>query len=81
MRVEPLKDNIYLKEIEVENKSTIIITDESNDDLHILCKVEAVGSDVTSVDVGDTVLISKYEGITVWCWSYSKGTCYLCKDA
>ena len=61
MKVKPLGERILVKREEIEEKSTggIILT-ESYQEKPNQGEVRAIGDDVTTVKVGDTVVFGKY---------------------
>jgi chaperonin GroES len=63
MKVKPLGERILVKREEVEEKSTggILLT-HSHQEKPNQGEVRAVGDDVTTVKVGDTVVFGKYSG-------------------
>jgi chaperonin GroES len=63
MKVKPLGERILVKREEVEEKSTggILLT-HSHQEKPNQGEVRAVGDDVTTVKVGDTVVFCKYSG-------------------
>jgi len=63
MKVKPLGERILVKREEVEEKSTggIILT-ESYQEKPNQGEVKAIGDDVTTVKVGDTVVFGRYSG-------------------
>ena len=63
MKVKPLGERILVKREEIEEKSTggIILT-ESYQEKPNQGEVRAIGDDVTTVKVGDTVVFGKYSG-------------------
>ena len=63
MKVKPQGERILVKREEIEEKSTggIILT-ESYQEKPNQGEVRAIGDDVTTVKVGDTVVFGKYSG-------------------
>lgn len=60
--IQPLKDNILLGKIQVENvsKSGIILSSESKDEKNIAA-VLAIGNDVKEIVEGDKVIFESYK--------------------
>lgn len=63
MKVKPIGERILVKREEVEEKSTggIILTQAVQEKPN-QGEVRAIGDDVTTVKVGDTVVFGKYSG-------------------
>lgn len=60
--IQPVKDNILLEKVQVENvsKSGIILSSESKDEKNIAA-VLAVGNDVNEIVKGDKVIFESYK--------------------
>ncbi len=63
MKLKPLKDRVYISYSEEEEKTAGgLYVPETAKEKPQQGKVEAVGSEVKEVKVGDTVLFDKYSG-------------------
>ncbi|MDD3027534.1 MAG: co-chaperone GroES [Erysipelotrichaceae bacterium] len=60
--IQPVKDNILLEKIQVENvsKSGIILSSESKDEKNIAAVI-AIGNDVKEIVKGDKVIFESYK--------------------
>lgn len=63
MKVKPLGERILVKREEIEEKSSggILLT-HSHQEKPNQGEVKAIGDDITTVKVGDTVVFGKYSG-------------------
>jgi len=61
--MKPLGNRVFLKKIEKEKESGGIVLQATKQDDAIKCTVEAIGSGVEDLTVGDVVFISKYGGV------------------
>ena len=58
--IKPLRDNIVIKEQEVESKKGDFYIPDSAKETPLLAEVLAVGKDVKDIEVGDTVIYKKF---------------------
>ena len=62
--IKMLHNNVLLKEKTEEQNTLIILTDEDSDRKYVVAEVISAGPSVSQVKPGDTVYLSRYEGIT-----------------